>query len=256
MNYLFIIPRTLWKIIYVLNFLIGLILLYPFFYLLLSKKEWFPKAFQLKKFWARWILFVPGLFVKIKRETPVEKLPCPAVYCANHASYLDIVINYLVVPQYFVSMGKIEINKAPLFRIFFKEMNILVDRKSHSGSHKAFIRAGQEIENGHNVFIFPEGGISSSGKLLNFKNGAFRLAIDKQVPIVPITYLNNWKLLQNGGFFKVKGGPGISRIIVHTPIPTVGMTENDLVPLRTKVRDIILNELNNYNNKNELRSFR
>lgn len=247
MKYLFIIPRSLWKIVFVLNFLLGLIILYPIFYLLLSKKEWFPKAFWLKRFWARWILFVPKLFVKIKRETPSNGLPYPSVYCANHASYLDIVLNYLVVPHYFVSMGKQELNKAPLFRIFFKEMNILVNRKSNSGSHKAFIRAGQEIDKGHNVFIFPEGGISSSGKLLNFKNGAFRLAIDKQVPIVPITYLNNWKLLQNGGFFKALGGPGISKIIVHAPISTAGMTENDLVPLRTKVRDIIYNELNNYN---------
>jgi len=249
MKYLLIIPRTLWKIVFVLNFMLGLIILYPIFYLLLSKKEWFPKAFWLKRFWARWILFVPKLFVKIKRETPSKALPYPCVYCANHASYLDIVLNYLVVPHYFVSMGKQELNKAPLFRIFFKEMNILVNRKSNSGSHKAFIRAGQEIDKGHNVFIFPEGGISSSGKLLNFKNGAFRLAIDKQVPIVPITYLNNWKLLQNGGFFKALGGPGISKIIVHAPISTAGMTENDLVPLRTKVRDIIYNELNNYNKK-------
>lgn len=249
MNYLYIIPRTLWKTLFVLNFLIGLVILYPLFYLLLSKKEWFPKAFQLKKIWAYWILSVPGIFVKIKRETPAGNLPNPAVYIANHASYLDIVINYLAVPHYFVSMGKQEIDKAPLFRIFFKEMNILVDRKSISGSHKAFIRAGHEIDKGHNVFIFPEGGISSSGALLNFKNGAFKLAIDKQIPIVPISYLNNWRRLQNGGFLKVKGGPGVSRVIVHTPIPTLGMTENDLVSLRTKVRDIIMNELNNYNNK-------
>jgi 1-acyl-sn-glycerol-3-phosphate acyltransferase len=127
-------------------------------------------------------------------------------------------------------------------------MNILVDRKSNSGSHRAFIRAGQEIDKGHNVFIFPEGGISSSGKLLNFKNGAFRLAIDKQIPIVPITYLNNWKILQNGGFLKANGNPGISRVIVHAPISTIGMTDKDLVPLRTNVREIILNELNNYYN--------
>lgn len=249
MKYLLIIPRSLWKIAFVLNFVLGLIILYPIFYFLLSKKKWFPIAFKLKKFWARWILFVPGIAVKIKRKIPAENLPHPAVYCANHASYLDIVLNYLAVPHYFVSMGKQEINKAPLFRIFFKEMNILVDRKSNTSSHKAFIRAGHEIDQGHNVFIFPEGGISSSGKLLNFKNGAFRLAIDKQVPIVPVTYLNNWKLLQNGGFFKVMGGPGISRVVVHEPIPTLGMTENDLVPLRMKVREIILTELDNYNNK-------
>ena len=249
MKYFLIIPRSLWKFWFLLNFVLGLIVLFPIFYFLLSKKKWFPKAFQLKKFWAKWILYIPGIFVKIKHATPAKSLPFPSVYCANHASYLDIVLNYLVVPHYFVSMGKQELNKAPLFRIFFKEMNILVDRKSNSGSHRAFIRAGQEIDKGHNVFIFPEGAISSSAKLLNFKNGAFRLAIDKQIPIVPITYLNNWKILQNGGFFKVSGRPGISRVVVHEPIPTTGLTLDDLVPLRTKVREIILNELNNYNNK-------
>ena len=144
-------------------------------------------------------------------------------------------------------MGKQELDKAPLFRIFFKEMNILVNRESNKSSHRAFLRAGTDIDMGQAVFIFPEAGISSNGKLRGFKNGAFKLAIDKQIPIVPITFLNNWKLLQNGGFFKAFGRPGISRIVVHPPIPTIGMDENDLISLRTQVYDIIQNELNNYN---------
>ncbi len=218
-------------------------MLYPLFYVLLSKREWFPKAFKLKRFWAYWILTIPGLFVRIKRTAPLNDQPVTAVYCANHSSYLDIIVNYTVINNYFVSMGKQEIDKAPLFRIFFKEMNILVNRKSNTGSHRAFMRAGQELGKGHSVFIFPEGGISSWGKLLNFKNGAFRLAIENQVPIVPITYLNNWKLLQNGGFFKSYGSPGICRVIVHEPISTIGMTEDDLVSLRTRVREIILKDL-------------
>lgn len=247
MKYLLIIPRTLWKLLFLANFVLGLLLLYPIFFILLSKRKWFPKAFQLKRLWAMWILVIPGLFVKVIRASPVSTLPYPAVYCANHASYLDIVVSYLAVPQYFVSMGKQEIDKAPLFRIFFREMNILVDRKSNTGSHRAFVRAGQELEKGHNVFLFPEGGISSWGTLLNFKNGAFRLAIEKQVPVIPITYLNNWKHLQTGGFFKSYGRPGICRVIVHEPIATAGMTLDDLVSLRTKVREIIWNDLNNYN---------
>jgi hypothetical protein len=52
--------------------------------------------------------------------------------------------------------------------------------------------------------------------------------------------------LQNGGFFKSLGSPGIAKIIVHEPISTIGMTENDLLPLRTKVREIIQKELDNY----------
>lgn len=207
-------------------------------------------AFKLKKIWARWIFTVPGIITRITYKTPANKAPQPAVYCANHASYLDIIAGYLVIPNYFVSMGKKELDKVPLFRRFFKEMNILVDRKSITGSHRALIRAGEEIEKGHSIFLFPEGGIlSNSGKLHTFKNGAFKLAIEKQVPIIPITFLNNWKLFQNGVLTRTYGQPGISRVIVHEPISTLGMTQNDLVSLRTKVHDIIQNELNKYNDK-------
>lgn len=225
----------------------GLIVLYPLFFVFLSKREWFPKAFQLKKFWARWILHIPGIFIKVKYETATDKLPHPAVYCANHSSYLDIVMSYLVIPHYYVFMGKQELDKAPLFRIFFKEMNILVERGNNMASHRAFKKAGEEIDNGNGAFIYPEAGISSNGKLRGFKNGAFKLAIEKQVPIVPITYLNNWRLLQNGGFFKSFGGPGLSKIVVHKPIPTKGLTENDLVSLKTKVYETISKELEKYN---------
>ncbi|HEX8516630.1 MAG TPA: lysophospholipid acyltransferase family protein [Bacteroidia bacterium] len=247
MNYLLIIPRTLWKILFLLNFVIGLIVLYPLFYLFLSRRDWFPAAFSLKKFWAAWIMLIPGLFLRIKWKTAKEKLPETCIYCGNHVSYLDIIASYLVVPHYFVFMGKQELDKAPLFRIFFKEMNILVDRKSNIGSHRAFMRAGADIDKGHSVFLFPEGTISSFGKLRGFKNGAFKLAIEKQVPIVPVTFLNNWKLLQNGGFFKAFGKPGISRVVVHEPISTLGMSEKDLVSLRTKVGDVIQAELDDYN---------
>jgi 1-acyl-sn-glycerol-3-phosphate acyltransferase len=253
MNYLFLIPRTLWKMLFSLNFILGLIILYPFFYVLLSRKEWFPLAFKLKRFWAAWILIVPGIIIRIKREVPVDDLPEPAIYCGNHVSYLDIVSSYRVTNKYFVFMGKQELDKAPLFRIFFREMNILVDRKSKVGSHRAFVRAGEELEKGNSVFLYPEGTIHVTGKLMAFKNGAFRLAIEKQVPIIPVVYLNNWKLLQNGGFFKSHGRPGISRVKVLAPVPTKGLTEKDLVSLKTKVREIILHELDEYNNTDPVR---
>jgi 1-acyl-sn-glycerol-3-phosphate acyltransferase len=250
MDYFKIIPRILWKALFLLNFAVSLIILYPLFYILLSKKEWFPKAFQLKKLWARWIFIIPGIIIKVKYITPADKLPQPAVYCANHASYLDVVAGYIVIPNYFVSMGKKELDKVPLFRSFFKEMNILVDRKSITGSHKAFVRAEQEIDKGHSLFLFPEGGIlSNTGQLHNFKNGAFKLAIEKQIPVIPITFLNNWQIFQNGVLTRTYGQPGISRVVVHEPISTLGMTSNDLVSLRTRVHDIIQHELDNYNKK-------
>ena len=97
------------------------------------------------------------------------------------------------------------------------------------------------------MVIYPEGTIADTGILRPFKNGAFKLAIEKQVPIIPVANLNNWKLLQNGGFFKSLGRPGFSRVIVGEPIETKGMTEENLVDLRNQVRDFIQNELDKYN---------
>ena len=123
-------------------------------------------------------------------------------------------------------------------------MQISVNRDSRSSSHKAYLRACEEIEAGHSIFIFPEGTISSFGTLKPFKNGPFKLAIEKQVPILPITYLNNWKLLQNGGLFKSTGRPGISKAIIHKPINTQGMSEENIVNLRHQVYELINNTLN------------
>lgn len=135
-------------------------------------------------------------------------------------------------------MAKLELNKAPLFNIFFKDMQISVDRKSIMDAHRAFLRAEEEIDAGHSVFIFPEGTIANEGVLKNFKNGPFKLAVDMQVPILPITFIGNWKLLQNGGFFKSLGRPGISKVIVHAPIDTKGMAEENIVPLREAVHKL------------------
>jgi 1-acyl-sn-glycerol-3-phosphate acyltransferase len=243
LHYIGIVPRALWKSFFILNFILGLVLLYPLFAILLSRKSWYRTCFRVMRFWGRWIAFVPGVYVNVRREIEKNKMPEPCVYVANHSSYLDIVLSYVVVPNYFIYIGKLEIEKAPLFRIFFRGMNIYVDRKSRSGSYKAFVEASAKLREGESIFIYPEGSIESRGKLKPFKNGAFRIAIENQVPIVPITFRNNWKIMQNGGFFKSHGRPGIARVVVHKPIPTKGMTEEDLIPLRDKVRETIAQTL-------------
>ena len=226
-----IIPRALWKLFFLLNFLTGLIVLFPFFRVLLWNKKWFPVAFKLMRFWAWWIISTPGVFVKKEERFPIEKIEGPCVFCANHQSYLDIVISYCVFPQYFIFLGKAELDKAPLFRIFFEQMNILVERKSKIASANAYKKCAERIEKGESVFLFPEGTISSKGKMIHFKSGAVKLAVEKQVPIVPVTYVNNYKLLQNGGLFKSHGRPGIARVVIHKPIETKGMSEKNLVSL-------------------------
>lgn len=179
-----------------------------------------------------------GLFYSIEKKSKLN--PKQAyIFCPNHTSYLDIMLIYISIPIYFHTMGKAELRKVPLFRKFFDRMNIPVNRKSVLDSHRAFRRAASDIDKGISVALFPEGTIHHNGPVMGrFKNGPFRLAIEKQIPIVPITFMNNWILLPDD-FHRHVGHPGFARIIMHKPIETKGMTEDDLETLKTKVRDAI-----------------
>jgi 1-acyl-sn-glycerol-3-phosphate acyltransferase len=75
-----------------------------------------------------------------------------------------------------------------------------------------------------------------------FKNGPFRLAIEKQVPIVPVTILNNWILLPDNYWRRI-GRPGMASVIIHDPVETKGMTEADVDDLKTRVYKIITRPL-------------
>lgn len=235
-----------WKLWFLIQFVVSFLVFYPLLLVFLSSRKLYKYAFICQKIIARWICWCSLIFVKRYARTNVSELPYPCVIVANHASYLDIVVSYLFLKKYYVFMAKMELNKAPLFNIFFKDMQIAVDRKSRIGSHKAFTRAAEEIDKGHSVFIFPEGTLASDGVLKPFKNGPFKLAIDKQVPLVVVTYINNWKILQNGGFFKSYGNPGIAKVVIHPPIPTKGMTDENLVSLRQQVYDLTQQTLNEF----------
>ena len=106
-------------------------------------------------------------------------------------------------------------------------------------SHRAFLRACSDIDKGISITLFPEGTIHTNGPVMGrFKNGPFRLAIEKQVPIVPVTFLNNWVILPDD-FRRSVGRPGIAHVIIHEPVPTAGMTEANLDALKARVYEVI-----------------
>jgi len=172
----------------------------------------------------------------------------PYIICPNHTSFLDIILTYIVVPDYFHFMGKAELKKVPFFNVFFDKMNILVDRGRIIASHRAFIREGSALDKEVSIAIFPEATIPACApRLGRLKNGAFKLAIEKQVPIVPVVFLDNWRLLPDGAMRNTGGTPGVSRVYIHEPVQTKGMTDNDLDSLKKKVHDLIESTLVQYN---------
>lgn len=241
-RYVFMPFRLLYKLWVGFVFFMSLIVLYIPFRILLYTENRYQKAFVLKRIWS-WFLSV-FMLMPVRKKFLAPLPEPPYVVCSNHSSYIDTVLMYRVIPRYFLFMGKYELLKWPLFNIFFKGMNIAVNRTSHVEAHKAFMKAEQRIDEGASIAIFPEGTISPNApEMIKFKNGAFKMAVEKQVPIVPVTFKNNYKLFGDPEVLLSRGRPGISNAVVHPAIPTKGLTENDLVSLRTQVFDVINAEL-------------
>ncbi len=192
------------------------------------------------------------LFPRIRYQGGKKfRLPKPCVIAGNHTSYLDIVFSVFYIDHTAVYMGKYELLKLPLFRNFFLYLNIPVNRRSVTDAHRAFSVAGRKLDGGLSQVIYPEGTISIEGQLKSFKNGAFRLAISRQVPVVPIVNFNNWRYLQNGGFLTSLGRPGRPEILVGQPISTTGMTEAHVSELREKVFTFINDELKKHHGQRD-----
>ena len=162
---------------------------------------------------------------------------------ANHTSMTDIMMMLLVARHPFVFVGKAELAKIPLFGFFYKRTNILVDRNNARSKKAVFDRASARLKSGVSICIFPEGGVPTSEDMLldSFKDGAFRLAIEHQIPVIPVTLFDNKKRFPFDFF---KGSPGKMRAHTHQPIATKGMTVlGDKARFRESVRTIILTAL-------------
>ena len=122
--------RLVYKIYYLVIFCLTLVIFYPVFYYLLSDSRRFPKAFIVMRWYALLWQFLAFAPIRVKGYANIRKAGS-CIICPNHSSFMDIPCLYIIFKDYFVFTGKKEIEKWPLFHIFYTSgMNILVD--SHS----------------------------------------------------------------------------------------------------------------------------
>lgn len=118
-------------------------------------------------------------------------------------------------------------------------MNVKVDRKNRVAAVRAMEDCKERLLAGESVVIFPEGSIPDAApKMKKFKMGAFKLAIETGLPIIPVTYKSNYKRLSEGAWFKFCY-PGRVDVVIHEPIDTSNKSEEDLVNLSNEVFEII-----------------
>ena len=223
---------------------IPIIVLFPILVACTISEKTYYIFFKIARFWAAFILYGMGFFPSINR---IGKMNPKQSYMlvANHTSMTDIMMMLLVSKNPFVFVGKAELAKIPVFGFFYKRTCILVDRKNPRSRKAVFDRARKRLSDGVGICIFPEGGVPENENLVldTFKDGAFRLAIEHQIPVLPVVLYDNKKRFPFNFF---KGSIGKMRAKVLQPIPTIGMTlQEDKVRFRESVKNTILSELEN-----------
>jgi 1-acyl-sn-glycerol-3-phosphate acyltransferase len=215
--------------------------LFPFILFTILSEKTYSLFFKIARLWARVILIGMGFRYSIKGTENFEEGKS-YMLVANHTSMTDIMMMLLAVKNHpFVFVGKKELVNIPIFGFIYKRVCILVDRENSKSRFAVFERAQKRIQQGLSICIFPEGGVPDERLLLDeFKDGAFRIAIEHQLTIIPITFYDNKKRFSYTFF---SGSPGKMRAKIHPPIETIGKTMDDKLHIKQQVRDIILTEL-------------
>jgi 1-acyl-sn-glycerol-3-phosphate acyltransferase len=230
----------LYRIWFYILVALPILVLFPILVISILRESWYSFFFKLARIWAKFILIGMGFNYKIESEQIPEKSKS-YMFIANHTSMVDIMLTLVSVKNPFVFVGKKELAKIPLFGFFYKRTCILVDRSSERSRKGVFLRAQRRLQSGLSICIFPEGGVPDHQIVLDeFKDGAFRLAINHQIPIVPITFADNKKRFS---YLFFSGGPGEMRVKIHRFLSTEGLTTEDTKALNLKARAIILNQL-------------
>ncbi|MBC7640727.1 MAG: 1-acyl-sn-glycerol-3-phosphate acyltransferase [Flavobacterium sp.] len=246
MKFLKIIFWCLWRVWFYILMALPILVMFPFLVLSILKEKWYPYFFVMARIWARIILFGMGFYIKTDKEQEIEEGKS-YMLTANHQSMTDIMLMLAITRNPFVFVGKKELVKIPLFGFFYKRTCILVDRSSSKSKMEVFDLAQKRINQGLSICIFPEGGVPAENVVLDtFKDGAFRLAIEHKLPIVPMIFADN---KERFSFKFLSGSPGIMRVKVLKFIQTDNKTLDDKKIVREEVRDIILKQIEVFTNQ-------
>ncbi|MES2587954.1 MAG: lysophospholipid acyltransferase family protein [Bacteroidota bacterium] len=208
-------------------------------------------TFKVFKIWSWTFRILTFIHIRFIQKAQIPKKPC--IIISNHASYLDIFLMYSIIPQNeFLFLGKSEILSYPLMKSFFKGLNIPVFRNNRIKAAKSFVEAKNALKNSWSLVIFPEGGIPDfdNPKMIEFKEGAFKLAKDFKVPIVPITFVNNHKLFSDPTNLLGEARPGISKVFIHEVISVEQIEQMSMDELLNFSFDVINKPLIDFNQLN------
>ncbi|WP_435675089.1 lysophospholipid acyltransferase family protein [Polaribacter sp.] len=238
-----------------------IILMIPLLLIFTYKDEYYHLLWKLIRIWSKVLIYGMGFRLDITLDQEIEA-DKSYMFCPNHTSFMDPFVLIVLSKNPIVFVGKQELAKFPIFGFFYKKAVIMVDRNNPNSRKRVFKMARERLQNGVSIAIFPEGLVPPENVVLApFKKGAFSLAIEFEVPVVPQVYYD-CKRFFSWDFFK--GGPGVLRVHQHSFIETKHLTPKDLTALKDKTFNLIYSDLlkdkkfmkdtNSTNNEYEIKS--
>jgi len=231
-----------WRIWFYFLTAIPVIIMFPFLTLFLMFPNGYRPFFWVARhIWSRIVLLGMGFSVKVNNMSELDNKQS-YVFVANHSSYIDVMLMFLIADQPFVFVGKKELVKIPFFGYLYRRAAIMVDRSSSKSRFGVYSRARKVFEKGYSVCIFPEKEYNDETILLNtFKQGAFKLAIEHQLDICPIVFLD---CKRKYPWYSTHGYPGKLRVDIYPTISSKGLSEKDIPILQHKTFGLIYRALN------------
>lgn len=201
-------------------------------------KRGFKYMLGYNKIWVNTWAALTGVKYVIKGTEKVSKQQA-YIFVVNHTSMGDaVIVNAAIKNNNFTPLAKVEVKKIPIMGYVFSKVAVFVDRSDKESRQKSIEQMRQHAKEGISVMVFPEGTRNKKfdKPLLPFHAGAFRIAIETQLPVAPFVLIGANDLMPNE---KLPLRPCTMTAIFADPIPTKGMTEEDVPALQQKVYTIM-----------------
>lgn len=188
------------------------------------------------------LLLLWGIRLKIKNRDFIQP-DTQFIYISNHRSYLDALVSSGSIPNFVKFLGKAEIRSWPVLGYLMDKFYVGVQRDDDEDRQRSMLEMQEKLKTGASFYICPEGTCNTTASLLKyFHNGAFRLAIRSQLPIVPLTFVGTGEAFPRHGLMIM---PKEVTVYWAEPISTIGLTETqeNIEALKETCKKVMLEKL-------------
>lgn len=192
--------------------------------------------------WARSILWAWGLRLRVEERAPLPD--GPVIFASNHQTMVDIVATAAALPRPFLFVARHELRAWPIIGwVLEKTACLFIDRSHPRKSLVSLKAAAERVQGGESLLLFPEGGRSYNHHTREFMRGAFLVAIEAGVPVVPLALVGHSGVMDEREHL---ARAGEIRLVMGAPIATAGLSRSDSGALAEQVRAAVEAELSRF----------